>query len=125
MPTPPSLLNRLRAVSSEYMMTDNVQILRTEAFTDEYGGTYNDYKIVVTTKARLVHKQYQEEPQGGGITNRDEYYFYFNDAVDVTFDDKLVKVDDPYTTRYFLVVGVDNALSQGIFLTVKTEVNYN
>jgi hypothetical protein len=45
--------------------------------------------------------------------------------VDVTFDDKLVKVDDPYTTRYFLVVGVDNALTQGIFLTVKTEVNYN
>ena len=125
MPTPTSLLNTLRASSAFYMMTDSVQILRSESWTDEYGGTYNDYGIVGTTKARIVHKQYQEEPIGGGITNRDEYYFYFNDAVDVTFDDKLIKVDDPYTTRYFLVVGVDNALSQGIFLTVKTEVNYN
>jgi head-tail adaptor len=125
MPTPPSLLNRLRAVSAEYMLSDSVQIYRAETFTDEYGGTYNDYRLIETVKARIVHKQYQEEPQGGGITNRDEYYFYFNDSVDVTFDDKLVKVNDPYTTRYFLVVGVDNALSQGIFLTVKTEVNYN
>ena len=125
MPTPPSLLNRLRAVSSEYMMTDNVQILRTEAFTDEYGGTYNDYNIVLTTKARLVHKQYQEEPQGGGITNKDEYLFIFSDSVDVRFDDKIRIVNDPNTTRYFLVVGVDDVISQGIFKTAKTEENYN
>jgi head-tail adaptor len=125
MPTPLSLLNRLRAVSAEYMLTDSVKIYRAETFTDEYGGTYNDYRLIETVKARIVHKQYQEEPQGGGITNRDEYYFYFGDAVDVTFDDKLIRVDDVDTGRYFLVVGVDSAISQGIFLTVKTEVNYN
>jgi hypothetical protein len=125
MPTPISLLNRLRTVSAEYMMTDSVKIYRSETFTDEYGGTYNDYRVIETVKARIVHKQYQEEPIGGGITNKDEYYFYFNDAVDVRFDDKLVKVDDVDTGRYFLVVGIDSATSQGIFLTVKTEVNYN
>jgi hypothetical protein len=125
MPTPLSLLNRLRAVSAEYMMTDSVQILRTEAFVDEYGGTYNDYNIVLTTKARLVHKQYQEEPQGGGITNKDEYLFIFSDSVDIRFDDKIRLVNDPNTTRYFLVVGVDDVISQGIFKTAKTEENYN
>jgi len=46
MPTPPSLLNTLRGVSAFYMMTDSVQILRSESFTDEYGGTYNSYSIV-------------------------------------------------------------------------------
>lgn len=125
MPTPPSLLNRLRAVSASYMMTDSVQILRSESFTDEYGGTYNDYTIIETTKARITHRQYQEEPIGGGITNRDEYYFYFQDAVDVRFDDRIQIVDDKNTTRYFLVVGVDDAVSQGIFLVAKTEENYN
>ena len=125
MPTPPSLLNRLRAVSAEYMLTDSVKIYRAETFTDEYGGTYNDYRLLETVKARIVHKQYQEEPQGGGITNKDEYVFYFSDATNINFDDKLVRVDDVDTGRYFLVVGVDSAVSQGIFLAAKTEVNYN
>jgi len=57
MPTPASLLNTLRASSAFYMMTDSVQILRSESFTDEYGGTYNDYGIVGTTKARITHRQ--------------------------------------------------------------------
>jgi len=125
MPTPPSLLNRLRAVSASYMMADNVQIFRSESFSDEYGGTYNSYRIVQTIKARIVHKQYQEEPQGGGITNKDEYLFIFSDQVDIRFDDRIQIVDDPNTTRYFLVVGVDDVVSQGIFKTAKTEVNYN
>lgn len=125
MPTPPSLLNRLRGVSAFYMMTDSVQILRSESWSDEYGGTYNDYNIVATTKARITHRQYQEEPIGGGIANRDEYIFYFQDALDVRYDDKIKIVDDPNTTRYFLVVGVDDAVSQGIFKVAKTEVNYN
>jgi len=125
MPTPLSLLNRLRTVSANYMMVDNVQVLRSETFNDEYGGVYNDYKILLTTKARIVHKQYQEEPLGGGIANRDEYLFIFPDAVDIKFDDKLRIVNDPNTTRYFLVVGVDDVVSQGIFKTAKTEVNYN
>jgi hypothetical protein len=125
MPTPPSLLNTLRGASAFYMMTDSVQILRSENFTDEYGGTYNDYGIVATTKARITHRQYQEEPIGGGITNRDEYLFYFLDALDIRFDDRIRIVDDPNTTRYFLVVGVDDVISQGIFKTAKTEVNYN
>jgi len=125
MPTPPSLLNTLRGASAFYMMTDSVQILRSENFTDEYGGTYNDYGIVGTTKARITHRQYQEEPIGGGITNRDEYYFYFADALDIRFDDRIRIVDDPNTTRYFLVVGVDDVITQGIFKTAKTEVNYN
>ncbi len=125
MPTPPSLLNKLRAVSASYMMTDSVQILRSESFSDEYGGTYNSYKIVQTVKARIVHKQYQEEPQGGGITNKDEYLFIFSDNVDVRFDDRIEIVNDPNTTRYFLVVGVDDVISQGIFKTAKTEENYN
>ncbi len=125
MPTPLSLLNRLRAVSAEYMLTDDVKIYRAETFTDEYGGTYNDYRLIETVKARIVHKQYQEEPLGGGITNKDEYVFYFSDATNITFDDKLVRVDDVDTGRYFLVVGVDSAVSQGIFLAAKTEVNYN
>jgi hypothetical protein len=125
MPTPLSLLNRLRAVSAEYMLTDDVKIYRAETFTDEYGGTYNDYRLIETVKARIVHKQYQEEPLGGGITNKDEYVFYFSDATNITFDDKLIRVDDVDTGRYFLVVGVDSAVSQGIFLAAKTEVNYN
>lgn len=125
MPTPLSLLNRLRAVSAEYMLTDDVKIYRAETFTDEYGGTYNDYRLIETVKARIVHKQYQEEPLGGGISNKDEYVFYFSDATNITFDDKLVRVDDVDTGRYFLVVGVDSAVSQGIFLAAKTEVNYN
>jgi hypothetical protein len=125
MPTPLSLLNRLRAVSAEYMLTDSVKIYRAETFTDEYGGTYNDYRLIETVKARIVHKQYQEEPLGGGISNKDEYVFYFSDATNITFDDKLVRVDDVDTGRYFLVVGVDSAVSQGIFLAAKTEVNYN
>lgn len=125
MPTPPSLLNRLRAVSDFYMLTDLVQIIRSETFTDEYGGTYNDYNIVATVKARIVHKQYQEEPLGGGISNKDEYLFIFSDGIDVRFDDKIKIKNDPNTTRYFLVVGVDDVVSQGIFKTAKTEVNYN
>ena len=125
MPTPLSLLNRLRAVSAEYMLTDDVKIYRAETFTDEYGGTYNDYRLIETVKARIVHKQYQEEPLGGGISNKDEYVFYFSDATNINFDDKLVRVDDVDTGRYFLVVGVDSAVSQGIFLAAKTEVNYN
>jgi hypothetical protein len=125
MPTPLSLLIRLRAVSAEYMLTDDVKIYRAETFTDEYGGTYNDYRLIETVKARIVHKQYQEEPLGGGITNKDEYVFYFSDATNITFDDKLIRVDDVDTGRYFLVVGVDSAVSQGIFLAAKTEVNYN
>lgn len=125
MPTPPSLLNRLRGVAAFYMMSDTVQILRSESWTDEYGGTYNDYNIISTTKARITHRQYQEEPIGGGITNRDEYIFYFQDALDVTFDDRIRIVDDQNTERYFLVVGVDDAVSQGIFKVAKTEVNYN
>jgi head-tail adaptor len=125
MPTPISLLNRLRAVSASYMMADNVQILRSESFSDEYGGTYNSYRIIQTIKARIVHKQYQEEPQGGGITNKDEYLFIFSDQVDIRFDDRIEIVDDPNTTRYFLVVGVDDVVSQGIFKTAKTEENYN
>lgn len=125
MPTPSTLLNRLRGVSAFYMMTDSVRILRSESFTDEYGGTYNDYNTITTTKARITHKQYQEEPIGGGITNRDEYLFYFADSVDVRFDDRIEIVNDTNTTRYFLVVGVDDAVSQGIFLVAKTEENYN
>lgn len=125
MPTPASLLNRLRAVSSEYMMVNPVQILRSETFNDEYGGVYNDYKIVSSPKARIVHKQYQEEPIGGGIVNRDEYYFIFSDFVDIRFDDKIRIINDTNTNRYFLVVGVDDAVSEGIFKTAKTEENYN
>lgn len=125
MPTPISLLNTLRAASAFYMMTDSVQILRTESWTDEYGGVYSDYTIVETVKARLVHRQYQEEPIGGGITNKDEYYFIFPDAVDVRFEDKIKKVNDPNTDRYFLVVGVDDVVSEGVFKTAKVEVNYN
>ena len=125
MPTPLSLLNILRSVSAEYMLTDDVKIYRAETFTDEYGGTYNDYRLIETVKARIVHKQYQEEPLGGGISNKDEYVFYFSDATNINFDDKLVRVDDVDTGRYFLVVGVDSAVSQGIFLAAKTEVNYN
>jgi hypothetical protein len=125
MPTPTSLLNTLRAASSFYMMSDLVQVLRTESWTDEYGGVYSDYTIVATVKARLTHRQYQEEPLGGGITNKDEYYFIFPDAIDVRFEDRLQIVNDVNPTRYFLVVGVDDVISQGIFKTAKVEVNYN
>ena len=38
MPTPTSLLNTLRAASAYYMMSDNVRVLRSESWTDEYGG---------------------------------------------------------------------------------------
>jgi len=125
MPTPLSLLNTLRAASNFYMMSDLVQVLRTESWTDEYGGVYSDYTIVATVKARLTHRQYQEEPIGGGITNKDEYYFIFPDQTDVRFEDKLRLVSDINTDRYYLVVGVDDAISQGIFRTAKVEVNYN
>jgi hypothetical protein len=107
------------------MMTDNVYILRSETFTDEYGGTYNQYKIIANVKARIVHKQYQEEPLGGGITNKDEYLFIFPESTDISFDDRIQLVGDSYTTRYFLVVGVDEVVSEGIFKTAKTEENYN
>jgi len=125
MPTPTSLLNTLRAASSFYMMSDLVQVLRTESWTDEYGGVYSDYTIVATVKARLTHRQYQEEPLGGGITNKDEYYFIFPDYIDVRFEDRLQLVNDVNPTRYFLGVGVDDVISQGIFKTAKVEVNYN
>jgi hypothetical protein len=125
MPTPTSLLNTLRAASSFYMMSDLVQVLRTESWTDEYGGVYSDYTIVATVKARLTHRQYQEEPLGGGITNKDEYYFIFPDVIDVRFEDRLQIVNDANPTRYFLVVGVDDVITQGIFKTAKVEVNYN
>jgi hypothetical protein len=125
MPTPTSLLNTLRTASAFYMMSDLVQVLRTESWTDEYGGVYSDYTIVATVKARLTHRQYQEEPLGGGITNKDEYYFIFPDVIDVRFDDRLQIVNDANPTRYFLVVGVDDVISQGIFKTAKVEVNYN
>jgi hypothetical protein len=125
MPTPTSLLNTLRAASAYYMMSDNVRVLRSESWTDEYGGVYTDYTVVSTTKARLTHRQYQEEPIGGGITNKDEYYFIFEDALDVRFEDRVEIVNDPNSTRYFLVVGVDDVVSQGIFKTAKVEVNYN
>ena len=125
MPTPSALLNTLRAASAYYMMSDNVRILRSESWTDEYGGVYTDYTVVSTTKARLTHRQYQEEPIGGGITNKDEYYFIFEDATDVRFEDRVEIVNDPNSTRYFLVVGVDDVVTQGIFKTAKVEVNYN
>ena len=125
MPTPLSLLNTLRAASNFYMMSDLVQVLRTESWTDEYGGVYSDYTIIATVKARLTHRQYQEEPIGGGITNKDEYYFIFPDQTDVRFEDKLRLVSDINTDRYYLVVGVDDAISQGIYKTAKVEVNYN
>ena len=125
MPTPTTLLNTLRAASAYYMMSDNVRVLRSESWTDEYGGVYTDYTVVSTTKARLTHRQYQEEPIGGGITNKDEYYFIFEDALDVRFEDRVEIVNDPNSTRYFLVVGVDDVVSQGIFKTAKVEVNYN
>jgi len=125
MPTPASLLNTIRAASAFYMMTDEVQVMRTESWTDEYGGVYSDYTIVATVKARLVHRQYQEEPIGGGITNKDEYYFIFPDDIDVRFENKIKKVNDPNTDRYFLVVGVDDVVSEGVFKTAKVEVNYN
>ena len=95
------------------------------SWNDEYGGVYTDYTVVSTTKARLTHRQYQEEPIGGGITNKDEYYFIFEDALDVRFEDRVEIVNDPNSTRYFLVVGVDDVVSQGIFKTAKVEVNYN
>lgn len=125
MPTPSSLLNTLRAASAYYMMSDNVKILRSESWTDEYGGVYTDYTVVSTTKARLTHRQYQEEPIGGGITNKDEYYFIFEDNIDIRFEDRVQIVNDPNSTRYFLVVGVDDVVTQGIFKTAKVEVNYN
>jgi hypothetical protein len=125
MPTPTSLLNTLRAASAYYMMSDNVRVLRSESWTDEYGGVYTDYTVVSTTKARLTHRQYQEEPIGGGITNKDEYYFIFEDALDIRFEDRVEIVNDPNSTRYFLVVGVDDVVTQGIFKTAKVEVNYN
>ncbi len=125
MPTPTTLLNTLRAASAYYMMSDNVKILRSESWNDEYGGVYTDYTVVSTTKARLTHRQYQEEPIGGGITNKDEYYFIFEDATDIRFEDRVEIVNDPNSTRYFLVVGVDDVVSQGIFKTAKVEVNYN
>jgi len=125
MPTPTSLLNTLRAASAYYMMSDNVRVLRSESWTDEYGGVYTDYTVVSTQKARLTHRQYQEEPIGGGITNKDEYYFIFEDATDIRFEDRVEIVNDPNSTRYFLVVGVDDVVTQGIFKTAKVEVNYN
>jgi hypothetical protein len=125
MPTPTSLLNTLRAASAYYMMSDSVRVLRSESWTDEYGGVYTDYTVVSTTKARLTHRQYQEEPIGGGITNKDEYYFIFEDALDIRFEDRVEIVNDPNSTRYFLVVGVDDVVTQGIFKTAKVEVNYN
>jgi hypothetical protein len=125
MPTPTTLLNTLRAASAYYMMSDNVRILRSESWSDEYGGVYTDYTVVSTTKARLTHRQYQEEPIGGGITNKDEYYFIFEDATDIRFEDRVEIVSDPNSTRYFLVVGVDEVVSQGIYKTAKVEVNYN
>ncbi len=125
MPTPTTLLNTLRAASAYYMMSDNVKILRSESWNDEYGGVYTDYTVVSTTKARLTHRQYQEEPIGGGITNKDEYYFIFEDNIDVRFEDRVQIVNDPNSTRYFLVVGVDDVVTQGIFKTAKVEVNYN
>jgi hypothetical protein len=125
MPTPPSLLNTLRAASNYYMMSDSVQILRSESWNDEYGGVYTDYTVIATVKARLTHRQYQEEPIGGGITNKDEYYFIFPDAQDVQFQDRINIVNDAIPGRYFLVVGVDDVISQGIFKTAKVEVNYN
>jgi hypothetical protein len=125
MPTPTTLLNTLRAASAYYMMSDNVKILRSESWNDEYGGVYTDYTVVSTTKARLTHRQYQEEPIGGGITNKDEYYFIFEDNIDIRFEDRVQIVNDPNSTRYFLVVGVDDVVTQGIFKTAKVEVNYN
>ena len=125
MPTPTTLLNTLRAASAYYMMSDNVKILRSESWNDEYGGVYTDYTVVSTTKARLTHRQYQEEPIGGGITNKDEYYFIFEDNIDVRYEDRVQIVNDPNSTRYFLVVGVDDVVTQGIFKTAKVEVNYN
>ena len=125
MPTPTTLLNTLRAASAYYMMSDNVRILRSESWSDEYGGVYTDYTVVSTTKARLTHRQYQEEPIGGGITNKDEYYFIFEDNIDIRFEDRVQIVNDPNSTRYFLVVGVDDVVTQGIFKTAKVEVNYN
>ena len=125
MPTPTTLLNTLRAASAYYMMSDNVRILRSESWSDEYGGVYTDYTVVSTTKARLTHRQYQEEPIGGGITNKDEYYFIFEDNIDVRYEDRVQIVNDPNSTRYFLVVGVDDVVTQGIFKTAKVEVNYN
>jgi len=125
MPTPATLLNTLRAASAYYMMSDNVKILRSESWNDEYGGVYTDYTVVSTTKARLTHRQYQEEPIGGGITNKDEYYFIFEDNIDIRFEDRVQIVNDPNSTRYFLVVGVDDVVTQGIFKTAKVEVNYN
>lgn len=86
---PTNYLNTLRAASNSYMMTDLVQILRTETFTDEYGGTYQDYNIVNTLKCRLVHKKYSEIALGGGLSNRDEYLFIFPDQTDVRFEDKI------------------------------------
>jgi hypothetical protein len=125
MPTPTTLLNTLRAASAYYMMSDNVRILRSESWSDEYGGVYTDYTVASTTKARLTHRQYQEEPIGGGITNKDEYYFIFEDATDIRFEDRVEIVNDPNSTRYYLVVGVDDVVTQGIFRTAKVEVNYN
>ena len=48
-----------------------------------------------------------------------------NPGIDVRFEDRLQIVNDANPTRYFLVVGVDDVISQGIFKTAKVEVNYN
>jgi hypothetical protein len=125
MGVPPTLLKRLRDVNAAYFLTNQVKIYRTEAWTDEYGGTRSEEILIGTFPARFVHQTYKEEGIGGGIQPRDTYMFVFSYTTGVEYQDKLIIVGDNHPNRYFLVTSVDDTTSEGMFDSAKCIESYN
>lgn len=120
-----SHLNKLRIVSKIYQLPETLQIIRSVNESDGIGGINTDDRVVATVKGRLVPKLMSEEQEGGGVIGNNKYEIVMESDADVRVDDKIKKVNDNFSERYYFVINTDGNATEGLFTTAEAIERYN
>lgn len=122
---PEKLLQALRQNANYYNLPNSIIVQRNVPEVDEFGGTSNDWRNILTVKGRVISKLINEEQMGGGIITKNEWIIILPDDADVMASDRLILVNDEIEGRYFEVVGTDRGMTDGLFLSAKCEERTN
>ena len=113
-------LNQLRKAVNAYNLTDICLIYRTENTIDEYGGVSTDFRLWVETPCRFVMQNNESnvQPSAGSLNIHGEYDIIIPADILIRSSDRIYKKDDPYIERYFEIIKVDTAVTDGLFNAV-------
>lgn len=118
----PDAMSPIRAEMTRRTCSTDVQILRDLPQSDGMGGIISDWRIIQTTKARIVFEDGAETLEGGVLQARSDWTIYMPVEASILPKDRVKVLNGTMRSRAFNITSVDYGRSDAILLIAKGNV---